>query len=160
MLRIVHKDERWLPFPPSLVYEQLVDLSSYNSWWPSKHTIHAHQTVTKVGAKADVIIAPFIEVGWEITDLKTNQAIHINYYKGMHSGTGVWKLKPNNKGTLLSYEIDIYPNNFFYTIAYQLVNARQLHSKDFMAAICSLEKYLLVKYPTSQVKSSIANNVM
>ena len=72
-------------------FDILLRFNKYHEWWPTNIPITCEEYKDVfVGNKLLIRPYPFIKVGWKIHSYDPGREIIIHYYKGMHSGMGVW----------------------------------------------------------------------
>ncbi len=125
-------------------FDILLRFNTYHEWWPSTIPIDCEEYKDVfVGNKLLIRPYPFIKVGWKIHSYDPGREIIIHYYKGMHSGMGVWTFaETDDNQALISFEIDILPKNRIYKWAYKLFNVEKSHIRQVKMVIEAVAKQI------------------
>ncbi len=137
-------------------FDIMLRFDKYHEWWPKTLPIICEDYKDVfVGNKLLIRPYPFVDVGWKIHSYDPGREIIIHYYKGMHTGMGVWIFsETDDDQAVISFEIDILPKNRLYNWAYKLFNVEQTHIrhvKMVISALASRIKNLPPKEPSSDV---------
>ncbi len=128
-------------------FDLMLRFDGYAAWWPpSIPTICEKQTEGMVGSELLIKPYPFIKVGWKLHSYAAGREIIIHYYKGMHTGIGIWTFTETEEGKVsISFEIDIVPKNRIFALAYKIFNVRRTHVQQVKRVITALAAQLKQK---------------
>ena len=148
-MTIIHTSEsRLIPCSGARVYEAVLAFEDYPLWWPRKFhprfqpsqlSDRGHE---RVGDRLAFTPVPGIWTGWEITAVIPVEQIRVSYFRGFHTGWGVWGFTPQQEGTLLSFEMRIVPKNPLYGLAYRLAGVPHRHAAHMQELFTCLEGHL------------------
>ena len=125
------------------MYEAILHFEDYPLWWPKKFRPQSQSRGQKwVGDRLVFSPLPGVKTGWEITAVEPPEQIQISYFRGFHSGRGVWRFESKEQATLISFEMLIAPKNPFFGLVYGLANVPRRHSAHMWELFVCLEGYL------------------
>jgi ribosome-associated toxin RatA of RatAB toxin-antitoxin module len=128
--RIQAEDSRVLPFSPALILPVLLDVANFSTWWPSSIAFTILKQ-TPDGVGSEVELRPFGANAFccRIEKVDAEKAVHMNYFKGIYQGSGVWSLEPEAAGTRTTYAVDLAITSFAVRMMARMVDVKGMHSK-------------------------------
>ena len=140
---ITREDSILLQADPERVFNVLVDLHSYNEWWP--RSIRFRFDVpgpARVGTRMRIVNERLVRWVAEVTALEANRRITFRYAEGAWRGTAGWTLKPEPGGVRVSYSIDIRPVPFWLRMLSRFLDLGAMHSKRMQGVLQRLKARL------------------
>lgn len=143
MRRVQADDRTMLPVMPGLAWQVLTDFAAYSQWWPRSVKIVVRWAEPGlVGTQFQV--RPLGGRGFvcAIESAIPEQELRLRYIEGLYRGTGVWKLTPRERGTEVSYCIDLEIADRFVTLLSYVLNVAGLHSRLMRQVYAGLARHL------------------
>ncbi len=133
-----------VPGDPDDAFDAMLRFDRYHQWWPNALPIKCEEHKNSfIGDKLLIRPYPFVHVGWKLHSYDPGRAIIIHYYKGMHTGMGVWTFTEADDGkVVIAFEIDILPKNRLYNWAYKIFHVEKSHIRHVQMVISSLAGYI------------------
>ena len=148
-MTVIHTAEsRLIPCSRARVYEAVLAFEDYPLWWPRKFHPRFRPSqlpdtgLKRIGDRLAFTPVPGIWTGWEITAVTPMEQIRVSYFRGFHTGWGVWRFAPQQEDTLLSFEMRIVPKNPLYGLVYRLAGVPHRHAAHMQELFTCLEGYL------------------
>jgi uncharacterized protein YndB with AHSA1/START domain len=138
--RVIARDERILSHPPERVYEVLVDLEQYGTWWPRPFAFQVLGPLpVQVGTLVRVSNGALVSWTAMITALEPSRWVAMRYSDGAWSGETAWSLERTNlNATRLIYEIDLEPNQAWLRVLGAVTSLSSLHSRQMDGVFAAL----------------------
>ncbi len=142
-----------VPGSPDDAFDIMLKFEEFHNWWPSSLPIKCiKKTENHIGNQVLIQPYPLIKVGWKLHSYDAGREIIIHYFKGMHTGMGVWTFaETDNNQVHISFEIDILPKNRLYRWAYKIFNVEKTHIKQVKMVITALATQIKTIQSTQNV---------
>lgn len=123
--------------PADEVFNCLNDFESYPLWWTERFKVKYE------GDNAVLFAAgPGIWVGWRRDSSHKPDRIDYTYYKGPHTGTGIWTIQSVPAGIKASLDIDVKPKNLWVALLYKAIGFSKKHSADIEELVQDMSRYI------------------
>ncbi len=121
-------------------FDIMLRFDKYHEWWPKSIPIECKEFQDIfVGNKLSIQPYPFVKIGWKLHSYDPGREIIIHYYRGMHTGMGIWSFaEADDNKAVISFEIDILPKNRLYNWVYKIFNVRESHIQQVNMVIAAL----------------------
>lgn len=143
MRRIHVTDTAELPYVPAIVWKTLVDFPASPVWWgPNVVVTVQHFEPAIVGTI--VSVRPYGGLGFRcrVSEVNSETEMKMEYFEGIYRGIGIWRLTPNDKGTRLSYEIDLEIKSVFMKVLSCFLNIGSIHSRLMQQVFENLKQHI------------------
>ncbi|MFZ1281117.1 MAG: SRPBCC family protein [Ignavibacteriaceae bacterium] len=125
------------------IWNVLIDIPSYQKWWPKVIDINVSNYSDKITG-TDFVVKPFggQSFSCRIESIVPMNEINLFYFDGLYRGKGNWDIKSYNNLANVSYSVDlIIVNKFVIALSYILPVAK-IHSIVFKKIFSGLRNYL------------------
>jgi ribosome-associated toxin RatA of RatAB toxin-antitoxin module len=143
MAKPIHSTDRVvLPHPVDEVREVLLDVGSYDEWWPPKMKVQPIRvTPDRVGSAARI---SYHGSKFSVRVVEyTQDRIVMEYYEGVQRGNGVWTFETLGPSeTQLTYSIDLRPVGLLPSLLGHVMDYAKLHSTGMRDVYAGLREYL------------------
>ncbi|MEL7005584.1 MAG: hypothetical protein AAFN93_23065 [Bacteroidota bacterium] len=120
-----------LDISKSSALDIISDFHKYDNWW-----VIPVKVINSEAGFFEFRPLPFIRIGIELTERKSDSEVQFDYVKGPFRGYGIWKFKELEKDkTEISYEIFLMPTNLIYKLVSSTRIFAKKHVKDIKTII-------------------------
>lgn len=143
MRKIVAQDEAVFACSKAEIYQALVDLGAYSTWWPLVVGFEVlHFEPGHIGSKTEVRPFRVARFYYEIERVKENEEICFRYSGSACRGVGIWKIVSDGDQVRARYEIDLVLQNWLMKLASMCINLSWVHSVLMKRAFRGLQKFI------------------
>jgi hypothetical protein len=116
---------------PSALFDEFGKFQHAKEWFPPAYKVWVSPDGSlAVGQELNISLNVFLTIAWRVEVVEQNHLVKISYARGWHTGHGIWRFDQAGDGTMVSFEIDIQPNNLMASFLYDCVKMPTRHSRD------------------------------
>jgi uncharacterized protein YndB with AHSA1/START domain len=137
-------DEVTVPFSPAEVWRALADIAAYPAWWP--HSLRLRVLRCEPGlVGSEIELRPFggRPFRCRIDSVEQPLSIRTQYYDGLVSGRGEWRLEPTASGTRVRYELDVRADGWLVAALNRMLPLARVHSRQMQGVLRQLARRLV-----------------
>lgn len=135
-MKVQARDSLDLAAPPERVFDVLLNMAAYGSWWPRPVVYQSLR-----GGRARVSNGPLVWWTVAVTRSERPKSIELRYDGGAWKGAAVWTLEPAATGTRVTYTVDLNVNWWWLRLLGRVAPFARLHSWQLIPALRALGRY-------------------
>jgi len=130
------------------VWNVLIDIPNYHSWWPksvnltvsnfNKEIINTQFEARPLGGKS---------FSCKVVSIIPKKEIKLDYFEGIYRGEGAWNIERNENLVSVSYKVDLEIVDTSIAMLSRVIPIPKLHSVIFKRILKGLAKQVISKFP-------------
>ena len=126
------------------VWNLLIDIPNYHSWWPksvnlkvsnfNKEIINTQFEARPLGGKS---------FSCKVVSIIPKKEIKLDYFEGIYRGEGAWNIERNENLVSVSYKVDLEIVDKSIALLSRVISIPKLHSMIFKRILKGLAKQII-----------------